>query len=61
MGSTNDYIIEKIEKITIDEFLRGLITDSDLEEVVSTLDMIARESGLKIEMYNKDRIRQYPA
>lgn len=54
-----DTIMQKMEEFSIDEVLRCLIVDSDLEEVVSCLDMIAKESGLNVEMH-KNGVQVYP-
>lgn len=56
----NDIIIEKLDVLSIDDLLRGLIADSDLEEVVCCLDFIAKESDRKVEMYCRG-VREYPA
>lgn len=45
---------------TIDEVLRQLIKDSDLEEVVCCLDMICNEQGKKIIMFNESGV-EYPS
>ena len=60
MKGTTELVVEHVDGISIDDFLRGLIDDSDLIEVVCCLDMIARESGKKVELY-KDGVREYPA
>ncbi|RLC36640.1 hypothetical protein DRH29_04200 [candidate division Kazan bacterium] len=57
----NDIIIEKLDEIDIDTILRSLIEDSDLEEVVSVLDIIAQETENKnIQMFDEDDVRCYP-
>ena len=57
----NDIIIEKLDEIDIDTILRSLIEDSDLEEVVSVLDIIAQETENKnIQMFDEDGVRCYP-
>jgi len=59
MPGLTEKIYEKIDELTIDEVLRCLIADSDLEEVVCALDFIAGEKGRCVEMY-KNGVREYP-
>lgn len=56
---TSDRIMEKIDGISIDDFLRGLIEDSDLEGVVCCLNMIAEETKHKVEMYSIGETGKY--
>lgn len=48
------------DEATIDEVLRALIEDSDLEEVVSCLDMICNEQDKKLMMFNEKGV-EYPS
>lgn len=57
---TSDRIMEQIDKLSIDDLLRGLVEDSDLEEVVCCLDMIAKETGYYLELVSNKGIRKYP-
>ena len=60
MKGTNELIEERVQEISIDDFLKGLIADSDLVEVVCCLDQIAKESGKRVELY-ENGVREYPA
>ena len=60
MKGTTELITEYVDRISIEDFLRSLIADSDLVEVVCCLDMIAYESGRKVELY-ENGVREYPA
>lgn len=53
-------IADRIEGMSIDEILRGLIAESDLTEVACCLDFIAKESGHSIKMFKGDE-QTYPA
>ena len=48
------------DEATIDEVLRALIDDSDLEEVVCCLDMICKEQNKHIMMFNGTCV-EYPS
>lgn len=48
------------DEATIDDALRELIEDSDLEEVVSCLDMICKESNRHLMMFNGNGV-EYPS
>lgn len=53
-------IAKQLDELSIDDVLRCLINDSDIEEVVCCLDFIAHEDGMNVEMY-KNGVREYPA
>ena len=55
----NELIIDKIDSLSIDDILRSLIKDSDLEEVACCLDMIAKENMKEINMF-ENGVRIYP-
>ena len=60
MKGTTELIVEQVDRISTEDFLRSLIADSDLVEVVCCLDMIAHDSGKKVELY-EGGVREYPA
>jgi len=62
MSGISELLLEAIDKLTIEQILQGLIEDSDLVEVVSTLDVIARKRGLHIALFEGDGYykRTYP-
>lgn len=47
------------DEASIDDALRELIADSDLEEVVSCLDMICQEGNRHLMMFNGNGV-EYP-
>lgn len=57
---TTELITEKIDNLSIDDFLKALIQDSDLTEVVCCLDFIAKETGFAVCLF-KDGVKHYPA
>lgn len=54
MTGLTEKITELVDSLSIDEVLRCLIIDSDLEEVVCCLDMIAKEHGQRVKLYDKE-------
>lgn len=55
-----DLFEQGLDKLSIDDFLRGLIEDSDLKEVVAVLDLIAEEDGKSLKMYDEQGTQIYP-
>lgn len=51
---------DKLGELFITEILSGLIAESDLNKVVCCLDMIAKESGRNVALYNSG-VREYTA
>jgi len=56
----SDKIAEMIDNLSIDEVLRLLINESDLEEVAACLDMICRDEGKSIVLSSENGVI-YPA
>lgn len=58
-GADYNKMKHKLENITIDEFVKALIVDSDLEEVVSVLDFNAQQEGKQIRIFGNGK-KIYP-
>lgn len=49
----DNLILDKIAQLSIDQILRGLTIDFNLETIISCLDDIAKESGGKVSLNYK--------
>jgi hypothetical protein len=56
----NDVILAKIDDLSVDEVLRGLIEDVDFIDVACTLDMIGKKLGLRVAVF-RGKEQVYPS